>query len=312
MELFDKARKAGGRLSTRRVDELTFDHGASYFTVRDPGFELVVDQLERDGVVAPWNGRVAVMSGQKISGWDEHPRWVGTPTMSAIPRALSEGLLVRSPVRITEVSRVREGFVLGDAQGNPRRAYDQVLLAVPSAQAVPLLAEYRGLAGAAEGAQMLPCVAAMLAFDEPLDLEFDAAFIHDAPLTWVCRQGSKPGRPSSESWVLHASPTASEAILAEDFDTIARELASAFERVLGRSLPEPRVLQGHRWRYARATKGLAEGYAYDRDLGVGVCGDWCLGARVEDAWISGDRLARAVLANTVHGRKRGRNPLGRP
>jgi predicted NAD/FAD-dependent oxidoreductase len=30
-------------------------------------------------------------------------------------------------------------------------------------------------------------------------------------------------------------------------------------------------------------------------MGVGVCGDWCLGHRVEDAFISGLELALATL-----------------
>jgi predicted NAD/FAD-dependent oxidoreductase len=29
--------------------------------------------------------------------------------------------------------------------------------------------------------------------------------------------------------------------------------------------------------------------------GIGVCGDWCLGHRVEDAFISGMELALAVI-----------------
>jgi predicted NAD/FAD-dependent oxidoreductase len=30
-------------------------------------------------------------------------------------------------------------------------------------------------------------------------------------------------------------------------------------------------------------------------MGIGVCGDWCLGHRVEDAFISGLELALATL-----------------
>ena len=40
VSVFDKGRGPGGRSSTRRVDldgaEVGFDHGAQYFTVRDP------------------------------------------------------------------------------------------------------------------------------------------------------------------------------------------------------------------------------------------------------------------------------------
>jgi predicted NAD/FAD-dependent oxidoreductase len=40
---------------------------------------------------------------------------------------------------------------------------------------------------------------------------------------------------------------------------------------------------------------LGQEYLWDRSARIGVCGDWCLGARVEAAYDSGVALARAVL-----------------
>jgi predicted NAD/FAD-dependent oxidoreductase len=34
---------------------------------------------------------------------------------------------------------------------------------------------------------------------------------------------------------------------------------------------------------------------FDPALGIGLCGDWCLGHRVEDAFVSGLELALATL-----------------
>ncbi|MCF5443365.1 FAD-dependent oxidoreductase, partial [Pseudomonas syringae] len=33
----------------------------------------------------------------------------------------------------------------------------------------------------------------------------------------------------------------------------------------------------------------------DADLGIYVCGDWCLSGRVEGAWLSGQEAARRLL-----------------
>ena len=40
VELVDKGRGVGGRLATRRMDGDRFDHGAQYFTARDPVFRI--------------------------------------------------------------------------------------------------------------------------------------------------------------------------------------------------------------------------------------------------------------------------------
>ena len=68
--LLDKGRGPGGRMSTRRVTtalgEASFDHGAQYFTVRDPDFARCVEQWRAKGVAARW----------PAAGDDA---WVGTP-----------------------------------------------------------------------------------------------------------------------------------------------------------------------------------------------------------------------------------------
>jgi hypothetical protein len=51
----------------------------------------------------------------------------------------------------------------------------------------------------------------------------------------------------------------------------------------------------HRWRYAKTLQPLGQSHLWDAKIGLGACGDWCLGHRVEDAFISGLSLALAVL-----------------
>ncbi len=59
-ELFDKGRGAGGRMSTRRwqttIGEVTADHGAQYFTARDPDFIRLVRDWRDMGIAAPKPG----------------------------------------------------------------------------------------------------------------------------------------------------------------------------------------------------------------------------------------------------------------
>jgi renalase len=52
----------------------------------------------------------------------------------------------------------------------------------------------------------------------------------------------------------------------------------------------------HRWRYALVETPLGQACLWDDAARLGVCGDWCLGGRIEAAHDSGTALARAVLA----------------
>ena len=50
-----------------------------------------------------------------------------------------------------------------------------------------------------------------------------------------------------------------------------------------------------RWTSAQTTTPLGQTHLWDAKAGIGVAGDWCIGHRVEDAFISGLELALDVL-----------------
>jgi predicted NAD/FAD-dependent oxidoreductase len=108
--LFDKARSGGGRTSTRRAQGLAFDHGAQYFTCRDPAFaKLVSDWLHR-GIVAPWDAPVVALGGGSCGkARGESERYVGVPGMSALARDLAHDLDVFCEQRIERVEWSSDG-----------------------------------------------------------------------------------------------------------------------------------------------------------------------------------------------------------
>ena len=71
------------------------------------------------------------------------------------------------------------------------------------------------------------------------------------------------------------------------------KLLKAFAEVTG-IYAEPTFAQVHRWMWAKTMNPLGRSHLWDAKAGIGACGDWCLGHRVEDAFISGLELALAV------------------
>lgn len=99
-----------------------------------------------------------------------------------------------------------------------------------------------------------------------------------------------------ETWTLHASAEWSEAHIEDTPERVASALIAAF-RALGGEVPV--VWSAHRWRYAITESAVAEGYVWRVEDGIGLCGDWLHGGRVEGAWLSGRALAHCVLAETA-------------
>ncbi len=265
--IFEKSRGLGGRLATRRVDSLRFDHGAQFVTARRDEFRQYLDQH-----AVPW--------------WpDGAGEWfVGTPAMNALIKPMSEGLNIRLGEQVTP-QRTNAGWKIGDEY------FDHVISTVPVTQARMLFPE---LTTALTEVLVTPCWTLMIAFAAPPDWP-DMWRSRETDIAWIAKNASKPERDAGQDcWVAHASAHWSETHLEVDKD-IAKEHLIDLIRSMRGELPEVTYAAAHRWRYALTTTPLGQPYIHSSDQTLLVGGDWCLGARVEDAWESGRAMASALF-----------------
>ena len=309
--VFDKSRGVGGRCSTRRAvaetGSLSFDHGAQYFTVRDPGFAAEVARWRELGRIATWTPRLWSLDGELGPRSGAHPvedeveRLVAVPGMSSLGKLLLADIEAEAApgqfqlhlqTRIASVTRDKFAWSLQTEGGETHEDFAKVVVNTPSGQAAPLLADATPeLEAAAERCVMHPCWTLMLGLPAPLGLEFDAAFVRNSPLAWIAANHSKPGRPDAPCWVLQASETWSQTHFEVDVQFAVRELLAAFEALVERRI-EPSFVSTQRWRYAKP-EPLSETHLLAA-VGIGACGDWCGGPRVEGAYLSGLALAQAL------------------
>ena len=298
VQVFEKSRGLSGRMSTRRADDWQCDHGAQYFTARDPAFRAEVQRWIAAGAAAMWEPRLRVYAGPGAANWTPHvssvERFVGTPGMTAPGRLLARGLQVHTEVCITGLRRDVAQWRLHSADGLIDGDFDAVVLALPAPQAQALLGDVApALAALAGSVTMRPAWALMLRFDTPLALPFDAAFVNAGPLRWVARDASKPGRGPQDVWLLHATPDWSAPRLEWPPEQVADALQDAFVALGGARAEQ---WQLHRWRYADTERTLGQACVWDLERGLGLCGDWLQEDKVQGAWRSGRALATEVLA----------------
>jgi len=280
--LFDKGRAVGGRVATRRVNGLQFDHGAQYVTARTESFAAVLRALRASGTVGDW---------EQGSG---PARLVGIPGMSALPRALAEGLDVHLNAPVTGLSCVGDRWRL--TIGDRVEEAERVVVTVPAPQAQALVGVDHPLAAALDEIRLAPCLTLMAAIRAPAPFAYSEDAGH--PLAWVAHEGSKPGRPSGEAtcWVAHAGPEFSSEHLESTPQSIAALMLPMLCQRLGVSAAAVSDSVAHRWRYARVTTALGAPFLRNSERSLYLGGDWCLGARIEAAWTSGTAIAEDVLA----------------
>jgi renalase len=294
--VFDKGRGPGGRVSSRRREPFVFDHGAQYFTARDPAFRAEVEDWCAAGVVARWDGRIVSLEAGRVGPAPrESERFVGVPRMSALARHLAAGLEVRCGVRATGLDREAAGWRLRTEAGAGSDRWDALVLTAPPPQSAALLAGHSPLAARLEEVAMQPCWAGMLAFDGVHPAAFDGAFCRDAALDWIARDSSKPGRGGGEAWVLHATPAWSAAHLDAAPAEVLGELGAALERVTALVAPPVLHRDAHRWSLARPADEGGCGPLTDLGARLVFAGDAVMGGRVEGAYLAGREAARALL-----------------
>ena len=202
--------------------------------------------------------------------------------------------------------------------------FDRVLLAIPSVQAEALLSDSaqaiasnprlkseqsvqtlcRQMADFSQkisAVTVSPCWTLMLAFPNALPLkpnepvrvlgpQWNAARSTHHRMAWLARESSKPARGGIERWTAQASADWSQEHLEDDSERVKAKMLKAFAEIT-HIRATPAYAQVHRWRYAKTDKALGISHLWDAATGIGACGDWCIGHRVEDAFVSGLELA---------------------
>jgi len=311
-------------MSTRTPEGLSFDHGCQYFTASSSQFQEQVSQWQNAGIVAEWSVPVVTWREGQMMPVAGKSKYVGRPAMQTVCQHLAGGLDVRSNVEITQVTRSPSGWRL--QMGADSEAFDQLIVAVPPAQAARLLGEDWPLVEPPSGEMspratstnttstkttslgaMSACWTLMLQLQSrPCDE--DAIRLADHPLAWIARDSSKPGRPDAECWVIQASAEWSRQHLEDTRDQAQAAMLHELQAVVG----PVNVLhaRAHRWRFALPLRtdadqqfdvGEAANPCYWPEISLGVCGDWCVGDRVEAAWLSGRQLAATLSSSCQQG-----------
>jgi renalase len=296
VKIFEKSRGVAGRMSTRKGDGWQCDHGARYFTARDPAFQNQLAVWLEQGVAAQWHTPIGVYENHTWqSSKPSDPRYVGTPWMTSPAHHLAQSLDIHHSHTITQINRAQQQWQLHTAEhGVLEYKPDWIILAIPAPQALLLTQKVDpAIAVLHDQAKTEGCWTMMLRFNEAVTMPFEAAFINDGILSWVARNNAKPERTGDEVWVIHGQSQWSQDHIDADPQTIAPQMIAAFI-ALGGKAPVEYVI--HRWRYASSDPAYQARFHCNAAQGIAYCGDWLHGGRVEGAWLSGQALANAIIS----------------
>ena len=292
VDVFEKSRGPSGRMSTRQGEGWAADHGAQYFTARDPLFKHELDSWIENGIVDRWNPNIGVFEeGRWRESSSNESRYVAIPGMNMIGKYLARSLTLHLNQTIDQLLPTNDQWQLSSKEsGLLNSVFDFLVLALPAPQAAALTkALPNEIQAICNSVHMDGCWTVMARFSARPTFPFDAAFVNGETISWICRNQSKPFRDGQESWTIHASAKWSQ----ENIELAPQEASAQLlecAKKLGLDCSEAEILI-HRWRYASGFINPSPEFILLPEFNLGICGDWLNGGRVEGAWLSGHKLA---------------------
>jgi predicted NAD/FAD-dependent oxidoreductase len=296
--VLEKSRGVGGRMSTRRAEAHRFDHGAQYFTAHGADFQNFLAPMIADGSVREWTPRLVTLGGEgKPVG--SAPRYVATPAMNNLCKAMSAGLSVTTSAEVAALQRGQGDWTVLGKSGDALGDFDWVVSSAPSVQTARFMPAAFSGHDALSQARMQGCYSLMIGGSDQMKPDWDAARVANSPLVWIACNSSKPGRETPVDFICQTSNDWAEANLERDQDAVRSDLVAAFVSATGIDVAQADYIALHRWRFASVSEPAGAPYLLDAGNGLAACGDWCGTARVEAAYDSGLALASALREQLV-------------
>ncbi len=289
--LVDKGRGLGGRMANRRIDDVRIDHGAQFFTIRDPRLRNELQSWLQSGHARLW-----YVPEEKSNHGEASPRYVGDPAMTAVPKLLARELDVVRGQKIERISFAGEQWT-ATGEGGDSFSAAWLLLTPPLPQSLLLLAGDNLIPPAhLEALRAITydkCIAVMATLSGPSGLPSPG--IHrpenPEPLALLVDNQQK-GISTSPAVTLHSGPGFAEDYFGSPDEEKIEALLAAAKPYLEAA---PTTVQAHRWGYARPRATFPENHYCLKEKNLIMAGDAFGGGRIEGAALSGLAAADRLL-----------------
>ena len=295
--VFEKSRGSGGRLSSNKSLDISFDLGLPYFESNNLDF---TNWLTQQPSIQMWKTTQRNFLPQK--NYQHKNYYVATPRQSALTRQLIDEADFRPNCKVKTITEHNGQFHITSDTDIDLGYFDSVIITAPARQTFDLLTSLvfqhptnNHLGNIATLTKSLTYSSSWVLVIKTLATKEADVLLGDHPILARCvRQSAKPDRLSDSKfdiWTIEANQQWSE----ENIEPANQQvlITQAFLKTVSTEIVE--TIKLHRWLYAQHT-GTNQKYLWDKECKLGCSSDWLskTGA-LEELWAKANLLSDRII-----------------
>ena len=297
LDFYEKSRGVGGRCSTRRVDNVgLFDHGLQYIKSQNKEFKKFLKDY------SIWKGNFKIFQNNQLIDDLDKERIIHENGNNSLVKNLFRNKNVIFNKELKSLEKKSDHFNLifkDDTQEN----YKTVIISAPFQQAYNLTKQFTEDYFSKFNFSMQPNLTLMIALNKGLKLNLSAiSFEDDDVLGFAANENTKKKdliNKDLELWTIQSSLKFAIKNIYEyrnNKQNLIDEILKSFSIKLKVDIKKDNIEYSdiHGWLYAYNQKVAAPNCYWDKDLRLGICGDWFSGGNAENAFTNAKQLAKLI------------------
>ena len=292
--VIDKARGPGGRSSNKRFkSRLGFDHGVQYFSPKTIEFKKFILKLNNKKIVKTWNGNHLDFTFEKKT---HTPKYIGRKANNDICKYQLKKINQKYFSNVCKIIYKKNFWEICTEDG--KKIYSKFLiLTCPYPQVKKLAYKYLDKKIVNLKVNMDPNLTILIALKNQKNLPVSSIKFDDKILKWASNENSKNKFKSKTGlWTIQCSLDYSKKNINiyKNNKNILNFLISRFLKLTGFDKNNIIFKKIHGWKYAYNPYPTKIKSHLIKKYSLGICGDWFVGSKAEDAWISANDLYNSI------------------
>ena len=297
LDFYEKSRGAGGRCSTRRVEDVgLFDHGLQYIKNPNPEFKEILSDC------SIWQGNFKIFENNQLKNDADKERIIHENGNNLLVKNLFQNKNIFINKELKSIEKKADYLQL-TFKDETQEKYKTVIITAPFQQAYNLTKQFTENFFSNFNFSMQPNLTVMVAFNKSLKLDLSAiTFENDDVLGFAANENTKKKNlinKDLELWTIQSSVKYALKNIKEyrnNKQVLIDEILKNFSNKLKINISKEQIHYSdiHGWLYAYNLNSTTPNCYWDKNLRLGICGDWFSGGNAESAFLNAKKIASLI------------------